>query len=152
MEVKLYIYYVTDVAKEAKKRNDWALNWNREMVVGEGKERGREGGGEEQGGRGILKDIQDMNTLSLTLKDVEMWWEIYFSSKIQENSMWCYSCAAKIIVFLYRERWLPHAKTKNITYESTGLNRKWSTFVHSAYFCLYKWVSARSNLGQLLSN
>lgn len=55
-------------------------------MVGEGKERGREGG-EEQGGRGILKDIQDMNTLSLTLKDVEMWREIYFSSKIQENSM-----------------------------------------------------------------
>lgn len=29
----------------------------------------------------MLKDIQDVNTLSIILKDAEMWCKIYFSNK-----------------------------------------------------------------------
>lgn len=77
MKLKLYIYNVTDIAKEAKKKKKGMIEENK---------RGKEGRKEEQEERGILKDIQDVNTLSLTLKTAEMWREINFSSKIQENS------------------------------------------------------------------
>lgn len=53
------------------------------MVAGRkerGNKWGREGGRGGKGGREILKDIQDVNTLSIILKDAEMWSKIYFSN------------------------------------------------------------------------
>lgn len=47
--------------------------------------------------REILKDIQDVNTLSIILKDAEMWSKIYFSDKTSRKS---HTCGSTIIAQL----------------------------------------------------
>lgn len=50
----------------------------------------RQGGRERRKGRReILKDIQDVNTLSIILKDAEMWSKIYFSNKTSRTFHRC---------------------------------------------------------------
>lgn len=68
----------------------------------EGEKERQEGRERRRRERGILKELQDVNTLSFIVKDVQMWSKIYFSTNTLRTLHTCDAIVAQLSS--YRKR------------------------------------------------